>query len=110
MKIAPRFVASLLLLVTPAFLSGAEEGQSRTPSELFNAALQRVAGLVEPAPELEPQTFSARIEFVKSEGLPKELSGQSAFVAIQAPDRLTISAEYKGKSYALGRDQQEAWA
>ena len=110
MRIASKFAVSFLLFVTPAFLlSSAEDGRPLTPSELFNAALQRIAGLVEPAPGHEPQTFSARLEVVKAEGLPK-LSGQSANLAFQAPDRLTISAEYKGKAYALGRDQQEAWA
>jgi outer membrane lipoprotein-sorting protein len=65
--------------------------------------------LVEPAPGSELQTFSTRIEITKADGLPKELSGQSAALAFQAPDRLTLSAEYKGKSYAAGRDQQEVW-
>jgi isopenicillin-N N-acyltransferase-like protein len=109
MRIISKFVASILLVVTPAVLSCAEDVRPRTPPELFNVALQRVAGIVEPTPEHEPQTFSARLEVVNAEGLPKELSGQSAILAFQAPDRLTISAEYKGKGYALGRDQQEAW-
>src|SRR5437867_248329 len=60
-------------------------------------------------PEGAPQTFSTRLEFVKAQGLPKELHGQSATLAVQAPDRLTRAAQVKGKDCALGRDGQELW-
>src|SRR5207247_8589926 len=53
--------------------------------------------------------FSTRIEIVKAQGLSKELAGQSATLAFQAPDRLTISADYKGKTYQVGRDRQQLW-
>ena len=109
MRTISNFVASILLVVTPGILTYADDGRPRTPPELFGAALQRVAGIVEPTPEQEPQTFSVRLKVVNVEGLPQELSGQNAILAFQAPDRLMISAEYKGKAYALGRDQQEAW-
>ena len=109
MRNASRLFASALLLFTPAFLVGAEDGQTRTPSELFKAALQKTASLIEPSQGSEPQTFSTRFDIVKAEGLPKELSGRSASLALQAPDRLLVSAEYKGKTYAAGRDQQEVW-
>jgi len=30
-------------------------------------------------------------------------------LAVQAPDRLVLSAEVKGKAYSIGRDGQELW-
>ena len=109
MRIASWFFATALVLLTPVFLVGAEDGPARTPSELFKAALQKTASLVEPPQGSEPRTFSTRLDIMKAEGLPKELSGRSASLAVQAPDRLTLSAEYKDKIYAAGRDQQEVW-
>jgi isopenicillin-N N-acyltransferase like protein len=109
MRITSRLFVPTLLLFIPAFLTCADDTRARTPSELFTATLQKVVGLVEPAPGSGPQTFSTRFDIVKAEGLPKELSGQSAVLAFQAPDRLTLSAEYKGKTYAAGRDRQELW-
>src|SRR4026208_2471238 len=99
MRNASRLFASALLLFTPAFLVGAEDGQTRTPSELFKAALQKTASLIEPSQGRGPQSCAARFDIVKAEGLPKELSGRSASLALQAPDRLLVSAEYKGKTY-----------
>jgi hypothetical protein len=109
MSIASRFFTSALIVFTPVFLVGAGDEQTRTPSELFKAVLQKTASLVEPSQGSEPQTFSARFEIVKAEGLPKQLAGRSALLAVQAPDRLMLSAEYKDKTYAAGRDQQEIW-
>ena len=109
MKITSTLFVSALLFFAPAFLVSAEDAQSRTPSELFNAALQRVMSLVEPAPGSDPQTVSARLDILKADGLPKELAGQSAVLGFQAPDRLTLTAEYNGKTYTTGRDRQELW-
>jgi isopenicillin-N N-acyltransferase like protein len=104
---------SLLLPFLIVFISlsvaRAQVDATRTPVESFSAALQAIVGILEPAAGSEPKTFSTRLELVKAEGLPKVLSGQSARLAIQAPDRLQLSAEHKGKSYSAGRDQQELW-
>ena len=109
MRVTSRLFVPALLFFTPAFLACAEDARTPIPSELFNAALQRVMTIVEPAPGSEPQTVSARLDIVKADGLPKELAGQSAAVGFEAPDRLTLSTEYKGKTYAAGRDRQELW-
>jgi isopenicillin-N N-acyltransferase-like protein len=104
---------SLLLQVLIVFISlSIARGQAevtRTPGESFAAALQTILGILEPAAGTEPKTFSTRLELVKAEGLPKGLAGQNATLAIQAPDRLLLSAEHKGKTYSAARDQQELW-
>lgn len=109
MKASSRILLQALLLLTPLFLVRAEDA-AKTPTELFAAALQKMAGIVEPVTGAEPQTFTTRLELVKAEGLPKDLAGHFATLALQAPDRLLVSAEHKGKTYSAGRDQQEVWA
>lgn len=87
----------------------ADDNASKTPGELLTAALQRLTALVEPAQGTEPVTLTTRLEIVRGDGLPKEATGQSASIAFQAPDCLTVSTEYKGKTYSLGREHQEVW-
>jgi outer membrane lipoprotein-sorting protein len=106
-----------LLLATAAFLSGpllprplrAEETAAASPSEQLAAAVQKLIAIVEPPPGSEPKTFSTRIEIRQADGLPKELMGRTATLAFQAPDRAVLTADYKGKSYAIGRNGQEVW-
>ena len=104
----------LLLLVAflctaPLRLVRAEEPAARSSIELFTGALQKIATIIEPATGTEPQTFTTRLEVLKAGGLPKELKGQSVALRFQAPDRLTLSADFKKESYALGRDGQQLW-
>src|SRR5206468_6524921 len=98
------------LLVLSCFVAvavaRAQEAPVKTPVELFAGGLQRIVSVFD-MPEGAPQTFSTRLEFVKAQGLPKELHGQSATLAVQAPDRLTPSAQVKGKACSLGRDGQD---
>lgn len=80
-----------------------------TPSKIVNAALQRIATLVEP-PAGEPvRTFTATLRITRAEGLPKEASGASVEVAVQAPDHAGVVATVKGNTYAACRDGQEMW-
>jgi hypothetical protein len=109
MKICLRLLLPALLFLSPVARLGAEDAAARTPAEIFAAAVQKIAAIVEPAGDTEPRTFTTRLEIEKSEGLPKELAGRSATLAFQAPDRLTVSAEYKGKTYSAGRDRQQVW-
>jgi len=88
-------------------LARAQEAPVKTPVELFAGGLQKIVSVFDVAEG--GQTFSTRLELVKAEGLPKEFRGQSATLAVQAPDRLTLSASVKGKAYSLGRDGQELW-
>jgi outer membrane lipoprotein-sorting protein len=101
------FAYALLVLASCVHVHAED---ARTPAHLFGDALRRITGLVEPAAQGgSPTTFFTRLDIVKAEGLPKELSGQSAALALQAPDRVSLSFEYKGKTYAAGRNGQEAW-
>ena len=109
MKTCFTYLLPTLLFFSPVFHTYAEDAQSKTPMELFSVTLQKLVGIVEPTPGAEVRTFSTRLEIVRAEGLPKELAGQSATLAFQAPDRLAVSAEYKGKTYSAGRDQQQLW-
>ncbi len=107
----PQFALLLatLLAVCP-LTSFAEVTSGRTGAELLARTLQAIVAVVEPAPDSEPHTFSARLQVEKAEGVPKELLNQSAIVGFQAPDRLVVRAEYQGKTYSAGRNQQELWA
>ena len=98
----------ILVLTLCLSVARAQEATDRTPVELFAGGAQKLAAILEPSAD-GAQTFSTRLEFLKAEGLPKELRGQSATLAVQAPDRLLLSAEFKGGTYALGRDQQQIW-
>jgi hypothetical protein len=104
-----RLLSVLTLLLWSCSAVVATETDAKTPAELFGAALQRIIAIIEPADGGKPTTFSTRLEIVKGEGLPKEAVGQAATLAYQAPDKLKVSAEYKGKAYSLGREGQEAW-
>jgi hypothetical protein len=109
MKTCSRFLLPAFLFLNSAVYLAAEDAPGRTPSELFGDTLKKIAAIVEPATGTEVQTFSTRLEIVRAEGLPKELAGRSATLGFQAPDRLTVSAEYKGKTYSAARDQQQIW-
>jgi outer membrane lipoprotein-sorting protein len=102
------FVSRILLLVLCLAVARAQDAAPRSPVELFAGGVQKMAAILEPAAD-GAQTFSARLEFLKSDGLPKELQGQSATLAVQAPDYLRLSADFKGHAYALGRDRQQIW-
>ncbi len=109
MKTCSGYLLHALLLFVPLYLVRAEETPAATPTEIFAATLQKILSIVEPTAGKAPETFSVRLEFVKVDGLPKDLAGQCATLAFQAPDRLTVSAEYKGKTYRVGRDGQQLW-
>ena len=71
--------------------------------------MQKLAAVIEPAADAPAQTFRARLELTRSEGLPKEFKNQGATLAFQAPDRLSLSASVKDRKMALGRDGRELW-
>lgn len=107
------FKSSLALLpvyLATLLLASAQPAATRSPVELFAGAVQKIAGIIEPAEGAKPATFAARVEIVKAGGLPRETIGQSARVAFQAPDRATLSVTYKDETYSIGRDGQELWA
>ncbi|MFM1768730.1 MAG: hypothetical protein RJA22_1259 [Verrucomicrobiota bacterium] len=102
---------SLCLLLATAIVRSQEStpAPAPTPAELFAGAVMKIAGLLNAPAEGAARTFTTQLEFTKAAGLPKELQGKPATLALQAPDRLRLSAEVNGESYALGRDGQELW-
>ena len=110
MKTCSRILLLALAGLTPFFHARAAElPAAKTPAEIFSTALSKWVGLLDPEPGAEPKTFSTTLELTKADGLPKGFAGQSATLAYQAPDRLTLSAEVSGRSISLGRDQKELW-
>ena len=91
------------------FLTAQEPPAASTPQQILSRALQKVVSVVEPPNGAPAPAFRADIHFDKVEGLPKELAGQTATLAFQAPDHLTLAARYKNEDYALGRDGQQLW-
>src|SRR6188768_162344 len=107
----PRTCFALLTLWIGSvfFLTAQEPGAAPTPQQILVRTLQKIVTIVEPAQDTPPPAFRAEIRFDKADGLPKQLAGQSAVLAFQAPDHVTLAARYKNESYALGRDGQQLW-
>lgn len=102
--------AVFLFLLVALQSSPAQEPSSPSATEIFAQGLRRIAAIIEPGAIDNPVTISTRIEVAKADGLPKEVLGQSARIAFQAPDRATVSVTYKGETYSIGRDQDSVWA
>jgi hypothetical protein len=98
-----------VLILLCAQLVRAEDTPARTPADILRDTLQNLVAILEPADGAAPKTFTAQLDVLKAEGLPKEVMGRSATLGFQAPDRLTLAADVKGKTYSLGRDRQELW-
>jgi len=100
----PLFV-SLVALLWLARAAPAEE----SPRHILSDAVARWANLAEGRQASAPQTLSARIKLVKSDGLPPELAGLVADLAYQAPDRLRLSGTASGFTASAGRDGNTLW-
>lgn len=96
----------VLLAAIPAL---AAQEAPKTPVEIFAAAVQKIAGVIEPAKDAEPRTFTAHLELTKAEGLPKGYLGQTLDLAFQAPDRLRLAGKVDGKDVVAGRQGQQLW-
>src|SRR4051812_18064461 len=100
---------SLITVVAAlAFVARAEQTPATKPSVTINSMLQRVGSLVEPAEAA--RTFTATLRVTKADGLPKEVSGATVEIAVQAPDRLGLVAKVAEHTVAVCRDGQELWA
>lgn len=55
-------------------------------------------------------SVSTTLEFLRSEGLPKELDGAKIELQIDGPERLRLAATIQGELVELGRDGQSVWA
>ena len=110
MKTRFNSLLAILLTFTALPLFSAEETPEKSPADIFAAALDKVIAVVEPAQDAEPQTFSARLELTKAEGLPKDLAKRTLELAYQAPDRVLVSVKVGERAYAAGRHGQQLWA
>jgi hypothetical protein len=108
-KLLASLTSILLLTFLPA-LAHAHQAAPPAPSRIVSNMLARIASLVEPAPGQPAQTFTATLRVTKADGLPKEVTGATLDLALQAPDHLGLVARVKGETYAACRDGQELWA
>lgn len=81
----------------------AQETPAKTPQEILGATLGKLAAVIEPAADAPRRSLSTTIRVVEADGIGKALSGQSAAVAFQAPDRLKLSTRIQGRALQLGR-------
>ena len=91
----------LFFVSTPALRAAPAE----KPMEVLTATLARWADVISPAPGEPAKTFVTRATVSMGGGRP-----YTADLAFQAPDRLRVVADVKGKSYSAGRDGQTLWA
>ena len=101
--------AAPMLRAAPAPAPQAAPAPSDNPVTVLNEVLSRWAQLVQPPQGEATRTFVTRVKVVKAQGLPKALTGLVADIALQAPDRLRVSAEVNGHTYTVGRDGQSLW-
>jgi len=99
------------LLLAWLFLPGApaQTGEPPAPVKQLAGALAQLARIFEAPTNAAPQTFTTTLRILKAEGLPKDLVGREIGLALEAPDRLRISAPWEGREFILGRDRQELW-
>jgi outer membrane lipoprotein-sorting protein len=88
----------------------AQDANGKSPAEVFAAAIQNLAAIIEPAKDAEARTLSARVEITQPGPLAKDFAGQSFEFAFQAPSRMRVSGRIDKRPVSLGRDGQTLWA
>src|SRR5687767_9535133 len=113
----PRAATGRVLLLSVAMLlawaprpAPAAEAAAPDGDKLLSMAINNWIGIVEPPRGTEPKTFQLKARVVKAEGVAREVSGATAELAVQAPDKLRVTATVAGQTYSAGRDGQELWA
>jgi len=99
----------LSVLLAFAVCSVRAEQQAPTPIALFAGVLSNIVEIVEPAEGTPARTFATRLEFTKTNGIPDRFLGSTVELALQAPDRLLLSAKLGTNSYSAGRNGQQLW-
>jgi hypothetical protein len=100
---------SLALALILPLRSPAQSPDTNSPAYLLTRAVTRVAQIFETPTNGAPRTFTARLKVMKADGLPKELVGREASVAVQSPDRLRVAIQWDGQDIVIGRAGQELW-
>src|SRR5258707_5924131 len=81
---------------------------TETPEQReFSRALDKVGSVFDRG--ANAKTFSAKIELLRSEGVPKLLANFKGEVAIAAPDRLWLDGIVDKQRFELARNGQEIW-
>lgn len=100
---------ALALLLTLAVWGRAQTPAPATASELLLSTFGRLIPLLEPVSPSEPKTLSAKVVVREATAPLSGLTGQSAEVAYQAPDRFRLSATVERHPLTMGRLGQEMW-
>ena len=79
------------------------------PKVVLADVLRRWADVIEPPAGQAAPTFTTKLTVTKADGLPPEAAGASADIAFQAPERLRMTVNAHGKTYAAGRQGQQLW-
>jgi len=90
-------------------ISAGQPAETNSPTQVFAGGLARLVAIFQPPTNEPPRTFTTTLKILKADGLPGELAGHELEVAIQAPDHLRLSAEWKHQGYIAGRDGEELW-
>ena len=98
----------ILILVTFVYSVHAQESQPGA-RQLLLGALNKWADLVEGTTNAPARTLVANAKLVRADGLPQQLENLSVDLAIQAPDRLRISAAADDFAVSVGRDKNVLW-
>jgi hypothetical protein len=107
-NLSRRRLLTLALTALAALPLRAHDASQPAPAQVVTSSLQRLFSLLD-APQT-PQTFTTTLRVTKAEGLPKEVTGASVEIALQAPSQFGFVARVKDKTYAGCRDGQELWA
>src|SRR5687767_377034 len=103
-------LACLTALVLLSFTrtAPAKDGQARPEAGVvFSSAVDKLLGLIEPAPGQAPRTLSAKVRLTRAEGLAKEAQDAAADFAFQAPGHLRVRASFGGQTYAAAQNGPE---
>ncbi|HJP03182.1 MAG TPA: C45 family autoproteolytic acyltransferase/hydrolase [Planctomycetota bacterium] len=96
--------------VAPAAAEAAPSAtDERTPLEVFNAALETWAEVVEPAADEPIRCLTGGLHLVASDLLPEEIGERRMSFAWQAPDHLRLDIPIGGDTYSIGRAGEELW-
>jgi outer membrane lipoprotein-sorting protein len=98
-------VAALLL---PRLAAG-QQAETNSPSQVFAGALARLVAIFQPPTNEPSRTFTTTLKILKADGVSGELAGHELEVAVQAPDHLRLSTEWKHQHYIAGRNGEDLW-
>lgn len=99
----------IVFLVLLAACSATAE-QTLTPMAIFARTLSNVVEIIQPSSDEPTHTFTTRLKFSKAEGISEKYAGSTIELAVQAPDRLLISAKVGEQPYSVARNGQQLWA